>query len=87
MYRTCRCQSVQLMCDQNPGGACQQAANAAIQQVPSHVRVHRRQRVVQQHDVGASIARASQRHALPLPATQVYALLADLSFIACTDRA
>jgi hypothetical protein len=54
--------------------------------VPTHVRVHRRQRVVQQDDVSASIASASQRHALLLAAAEVDAALADLRVVACIRR-
>jgi hypothetical protein len=51
--------------------------------VPPHVRVHRRQRVVQQHHVGARIAGASQRYPLLLSAAEIDALLPNLRVISC----
>ena len=71
------------MGDQHPGPAAQQAADAAVQQVPPHVRVHCRQRVVQQNHVSVRIAGASQRDPLLLAAAEVYALLPDLRMISC----
>ncbi len=84
---TCRSQSVQLVSDQHPRRLCQQAADAAVQQVAPHVRVHRRQRVVQQHHIRARVAGPCQRDALPLPAAQVDALLANLGAVTCATQA
>ena len=83
--RTCYRKRVQLVRDQDPGRALQQAADAAVQQVAPHVRVHRRQRVVQQHHVGARVAGARKRDPLPLPAAQIDALLPDLRLVTCNS--
>ena len=83
MIHTCHRQRVQLVGDQDAGCALQQAADAAVQQVAPHVRVHRRQRVVQQHHIRARVAGAREGDPLPLPAAQVDALLADLRLVAC----
>ena len=46
------------------------------------MRVHRRQRVVQQHHISARVAGASQSHALFLTAAEVDTALPDLRVIA-----
>ncbi len=83
---TCRGERHELVGHQDPGLAAQQAADAAVQQVPAHVRVHRRQRVVQQHHVGLSVAGSRQGDSLLLPAAQIDAFLADLSVVTCRNR-
>ena len=79
--RTCGCERVELVGDQHSRCAPQQAADAAVQQMPANVRVHRRQRVVQQHHVSLGVAGAREGDALPLATAQVDALLANLRVV------
>ena len=83
---TCRGESHELVGHQHPGLPAQQAADAAVQQVPPHVRVHRRQRVVQQHHIGAGVAGPRQGDPLLLASAQVDALLPDLRVVPCKPR-
>ena len=77
---------MQLVRDQDPGRALEQAADAAVQQVPPHVSVHRRQRVVQKDHISARVAGPCQRDALPLTAAEIDAFLANLRLIACQRK-
>lgn len=43
---------VQLMCDQHTRGVPQVAVDALVEELAAHVRVHGRERVVQQVDIG-----------------------------------
>mmetsp|Transcript_10044 Transcript_10044/g.29733 ORF Transcript_10044/g.29733 Transcript_10044/m.29733 type:complete len:505 (+) Transcript_10044:1674-3188(+) len=52
--------------------------HAGAEEVRRHLRVHGGERVVEQHEVRAGVARAREAHARLLPAAEVHALLADL---------
>lgn len=53
-------QELQLMRDEQSRGPAEVAEHARVEQVAGHVRVHRRQRVVQQVHVRATIHRPRQ---------------------------
>mmetsp|Transcript_31750 Transcript_31750/g.80968 ORF Transcript_31750/g.80968 Transcript_31750/m.80968 type:complete len:494 (-) Transcript_31750:512-1993(-) len=75
-------QPLQRVGDQDDGLPAQRAADALLKQRAPHVRVHGRQRVVQQVDVGARVHGARDGHALLLAARQRHAAVADLGEVA-----
>ena len=60
--------------------------NALVEQSVAHARVHRRQRVVQQHNVRVGITAARQRNARLLPARHVDAVVANFRVFAAQQH-
>lgn len=54
------------MGDEDAGSGAEEAGNAVVEELSTHVRVHGRQRVVQQEDVSAAIHGARQVYARSL---------------------
>ncbi len=87
-HAVARRQELALVRDEQPRAAGHDAgrAEALVEQHARDARVHRRQRVVQQRDVGPGVRRARERQPRLLPARQVQAALAQLAAVAGGQR-
>mmetsp|Transcript_2525 Transcript_2525/g.7950 ORF Transcript_2525/g.7950 Transcript_2525/m.7950 type:complete len:359 (-) Transcript_2525:1675-2751(-) len=77
-----RRQAGHLVGDQDACLGAQLSADAALEDALPHVRIHRREHVVQQVHVGVCVHRTGQTHARLLAAAQGNALLADRGEVA-----